>query len=243
MDALSDCSFKKMFHIDCEMFDAILISITPFVKVPNETKAFNSSGGSIPLKTKLAVTLRWLAGGSYLDLCFAWGVAFSTFFHPNGVLWPTLEAIDQAYSLGLPMDDPVQLQKLSDGFYHHSSGILDGCIMAIDGFGVATRQPYKTEVNRPKDYRFRKGGFAIIVLAGCDVQAKFICASCTHSGSTNDIIAWQDTELFEAIEVLKQLPAKYFIIGDEAFTCTDQVLSPWPGTFFLFLLLTFEPRS
>lgn len=59
----------------------------------------------------------------------------------------------------------------------------------------------------------------------------------------NDIIAWQDTELFEAIEVLKQLPAKYFIIGDEAFTCTDQVLSPWPGTFFLFLLLTFEPRS
>jgi hypothetical protein len=232
MDALSDCSFKKMFRIDRETFDAILICITPFVKVPNETKAFNSSGGSIPLKTKLAVTLRWLAGGSYLDLCFAWGVAFSTFFHPNGVLWPTLEAIDQAYSLGLPMDDPVQLQKLSDGFYHHSSGILDGCVMAIDGFGVATRQPYKTEVNRPKDYRFRKGGFAIIVLAGCDVQAKFICASCTHSGSTNDIIAWQDTELFEAIEVLKQLPAKYFIIGDEAFTCTDQVLSPWPGTFF-----------
>ncbi len=112
MDALSDCSFKKMFRIDRETFDAILICITPFVKVPNETKAFNSSGGSIPLKTKLAVTLRWLAGGSYLDLCFAWGVAFSTFFHPNGVLWPTLEAIDQAYSLGLPMDDPVQLQKL-----------------------------------------------------------------------------------------------------------------------------------
>jgi hypothetical protein len=98
------------------------------------------------------------------------------------VLWPTLEGIDQAYSLGLPINDPVKLQKLSDGFYHHSSGILHGCVMAINGFGVATRQPYKTEVNRPKDYRFRKGGFAIIVLAGCDVQAKFICASCTHRG-------------------------------------------------------------
>jgi len=147
MDALSDCSFKKMFRIDCEMSDAILISITPFVKVPNETKAFDSSGGSVQLKTKLAVTLCWLAGGSDLDLYFAWGVAFSTFFHPNGVLWPTLEANYQAYSLGLPMNDPVKLQKLSDGFYHHSSGILDGCVMAINGFGVATRQPYKTKVN------------------------------------------------------------------------------------------------
>jgi hypothetical protein len=32
MDALSDCSFKKMFRIDRETFDAIFICITPFVK-------------------------------------------------------------------------------------------------------------------------------------------------------------------------------------------------------------------
>lgn len=68
-----------------------------------------------------------------------------------------------------------------------------------------------------------------MVLAGCDVQAKFVCASCTHSWSTYDIIAWQDTKLFDSIEVLKELPKKYFIIGDEAFTCTEQFLSPWPG--------------
>jgi hypothetical protein len=34
-------------------------------------KAFNSSSGPISLRTKLAVSLRWLAGGSYLDLYFA----------------------------------------------------------------------------------------------------------------------------------------------------------------------------
>jgi hypothetical protein len=69
-------------------------------------------------------------------------------------------------SMSLPMNDPVKLQKLFDGFYHYSSGILDRCVMAINGFGVATRQPYKTEVNGPKDYQFWKGRFAIIVLEG-----------------------------------------------------------------------------
>jgi hypothetical protein len=31
------------------------------------------------------VMLRWLAGGSYLDLCFAWGIGFSKFHHNHGV--------------------------------------------------------------------------------------------------------------------------------------------------------------
>ena len=101
--------------------------------------------------------------------------------------------------------------------------------MALDGFGVLTRAPYKSEVDRPKDYRFRKSGFAIIVLAGCDVNARFICASCRHSGSTNDIIAWQDSNLFQMLELDRSLPEKYFFIGDEAFNTTQQFLSPWPG--------------
>ncbi len=79
---------------------------------------------------------------------------------------------------------------------------MKGCVLAIDGFGVGTRQPFKWEVKRPKDYRFRKGGFALVVLAGCDVNAKFIAAS-------------------------------YFFIGDEAFTNTDQFVSPWPGKNFV----------
>ena len=141
------------------------------MRIPNEVKALNSSGGSISLKTKLAVSLRWLAGGSYLGLCFAWGIAMSTFYHPDGVLWPTLEAIDKAYSMGLPIGDSSKLDELSKGFFEHSGGILDGCMMAVDGLGVLTRQPFKSEVKKPKDYRFRKGGFAIIVLAGCDVNA------------------------------------------------------------------------
>jgi hypothetical protein len=73
----------------------------------------------------------------------------------------------------------------------------------------------------------------IIVFAGCDANCRFITAMAKHSGSTNDIVAWQDTNLYQIVETEKKLPSKYFFIGNEAFTNTNQVLSPWPGMYFL----------
>lgn len=232
MDRLDPSLFKRMFRVSRDVFEYLLDKLEPSFS-SNECQAKNSSGEPIALKTRLAVSLRWLAGGSYLDLCFAWGLGVSTFYAENGVLWPTLQALDELFPLGLPYDDPIKLDELSTGFKNHSGGILDGCVMAIDGFGVLTRAPYQCEVERPKDYRFRKTGYAIIVLAGCDVNGRIICASCDHSGSTNDIIAFQDSNLFDALEIQKLLPEKYFIIGDEAFNTTLQVLSPWPGKFLI----------
>jgi hypothetical protein len=39
-----------------------------------------------------------------------------TFYHPDEVLWPTLEAIDKAYPIGLPIDDSSKLEELSKEF-------------------------------------------------------------------------------------------------------------------------------
>ena len=229
MDLLDPSTFKRMFRVDRYTFDEILEKISPFLDEKNDQKAINSSGSPVTNKTRLAVTLQWLAGGSYVDLCFAWGVGVSTFYGERGIIWPTIEAIDLAFEMGLPLHDVEKLEELSMGFSEHSGGILDGCVLAMDGFAVLTRQPYDKEVLYKKDYRYRKGGFGIVVLAGCDKKCRFIVASCNHSGSTNNIIAWQHMDLYEAVEIDGMLPSKYFFIGDEAFTNTNQFLSPWPG--------------
>lgn len=231
MDRLPDSVFKRMFRVDRGTFDEILAAIEPFLEQKKAEKAINSSGSPVSNRTQLAVTLHWLAGGSYIDLCFAWGVGVSTFYSERGIIWPTIEAMDMAFEMGLPLHDNEKLEELSQGFFEHSGGIFDGCVLAVDGFAVITRQPYDKEVKYKKDYRYRKGGFAVVVLAGCDIKCRFIVASCNHSGSTNDIIAWQQMELFEAVELDKALHPKYFFIGDEAFTNTNQFLSPWPGKF------------
>jgi len=229
MDRLDPAVFKKMFRLERPVFDELLDVITPHLVQCCDSKARNSSRSAISSKTRLAVTLRWLAGASHIDLCFAWGLAHSTFFSERGVLWPTVEAIDNAFEMGFPVNDLDRLEELSKGFSDHSGGILDGCVLAIDGFGVQTRCPFRNEVVAQKDYRFRKGGFAIIVIAGCDVDGRFITALANHSGSTNDIIAWNSSKLHKWLEIDCGLPSKYFFIGYEAFTNTNQFLSPWPG--------------
>jgi hypothetical protein len=105
---------------------------------------------------------------------------------------------------------------------------MAGCVMAVDGLCVRTRAPYLSETPSIADYRCRKGGYAVLVLAGCDVDGKFNMATCSNSGSTHDIVAWQTSSFHTALQA-NQLDNRYYCIGDEAFTTTDQMLSPWPG--------------
>ena len=131
MNMLGEAIFKRILSIDRATFDVVLNEMGSYFII-NATKAGNSSGEPISLMTRLAASLRWLAGGSYLDLCFTWGVGTSTFYADNGVLWPTLIALDGMFPMGFPVDNAAKLEELSIGFYKHSSGLLDGCVLALD---------------------------------------------------------------------------------------------------------------
>lgn len=228
MKLITDEEFKRMFRVDRPMFDHLRHCIHPLV-TRNRKQARNSSGQEITTETRLAVTLRWLAGGMQLDLCFAFGISRTSFYGRRGVLWPTIKALDSILTLGFPLNKEDELKRLSEEFYAQSDGVLDGCVMAIDGLAIRTRQPLKTEVRNVNAYRCRKGGFAVIVMAGADVRGKFVMATANHCGSTNDVVAWTTTKLRKAIEEDNLLDGRYFLIGDEAFPCTQQFLSPWPG--------------
>lgn len=105
---LSDVMFTRMFRVDRDSFYELVGNIE-IKLVRDEVRAKASSGSSISTITRLAVTLRWLAGASYLDLCFAWGVSKTSFFGERGVLWPTIEALDEHLQLGFPLHDEFTL--------------------------------------------------------------------------------------------------------------------------------------
>jgi len=50
-------------------------------------------------------TLRWLAGGSYLDICFAFGISQGTFLNDKCVLRGTIAAIDKVLQIGFTLND------------------------------------------------------------------------------------------------------------------------------------------
>ena len=108
MDNLSHVNFQRMFRLDRSSFYELrdmLVSSLAF----DSMKATASSGSAISTTTRLAVTLRWLAGASYLDLCFAWGLSKAVFYSERGVLWPTIEALDSLIHLGIDLENEESL--------------------------------------------------------------------------------------------------------------------------------------
>jgi hypothetical protein len=56
---------------------------------------------------KLSMTLRWLAGGSYLDIYQMHGVSYTQF---NKSLWMTIDAMNDAIIISFPIDDLSALE-------------------------------------------------------------------------------------------------------------------------------------
>jgi hypothetical protein len=234
IDGLSDSDFKKIFRVDRETFREIEEKIKPKIET-SATAAMhnvkNNMGEPISVKTRLLCTLRYLAGGMFWDICLALKVGFGSFFGENGVLWPTMYAIDESYEIGLPLNDPAALERQASEFAALSKGAEShwgGCLMAIDGWVCETRKPSTKEVRDVMAYRNRKGLWGIVVLAGCDARTKFCMWSCQSTGSTNDISAWKYSTMKQLMDQ-RRVPPQYYFIGDEAFTCEEQFLSPWGG--------------
>jgi hypothetical protein len=226
---LSDKDFRKMFRMDRASFEALLGMVSNFLPDVNQEMAKRSSGGAVSKRTKLYVTLRWLAGGIYLDLCFAWGISEGEFYDYNfGIVWPTIRAIDDCFDIGLPLNDHAALRRMAEEFSSFSHGQMTGCVTAIDGWVARTRKPFNNEVKDVMAYRNRHDCWGLVVLAGCDAKCRFTMFSCKNSGSTNDCIAWEMSMVKTLIDE-GLLPANFYLIGDEAFPCTDQLLVPYSG--------------
>jgi len=229
MELMSDNHFRRMFRMSREAFHNLEQRLAEkFGDSDFDQAAVNSSGSTICQRTRLACALRWLAGGSYIDICFEFGVSPGSFYADEGVLWGTLEQIDCLLTIGFPFDDHHALRHIADGFAHYSHHVLKNCVLAIDGWVCHTRQPTAFETQFPSSYRNRHNCFGIVVLAGCDADCRFLMFSCKSAGSTNDIVAWDISEMKHLLDS-GALPPQFYFIGDEAFQNTSQFLVPWSG--------------
>jgi hypothetical protein len=115
-----------------------------------------AGGNPISAEIQLSMTLRYLAGGSYLDICRLHRV-------PNGsfrmVIKRTVRAIVTVLNdkelVAFPIDDPEKLQRIADGYSAGSSGVINRCVGSLDGIAIRIRKPINKYA--PKKYFCRKG--------------------------------------------------------------------------------------
>ena len=113
MRDLSDSDFRRVFRMQRNTFLSLLNVIRPDLE-RDGVMAARSSGGRIEPEIRLALTLRLLAGSSYLDSTVLFGVSRPFFY---AVFLETVDSILGHLKLpGLLFDDLSKLQTMSREF-------------------------------------------------------------------------------------------------------------------------------
>jgi DDE superfamily endonuclease len=186
----------------------------------------SSRGGAILPEICLFCTLRWLAGGSYLDIFALTGVSVASFYR---VVYRCLRLIIACKELDLKLPrTEEECVEVANGFRSISfNEAIMNCIGAIDGYLLRINTPSKKEAGNVKSYYSgHKQSHGINIQAMCDHHSRFLFFSVAAPGSVNDREAVKESGLLEKLE---QLPKEFIVIGDAAYEPSERLVPMFFG--------------
>jgi DDE superfamily endonuclease len=217
-------TFDIRLRMPLESFNKLLGYIKDELLV-EETKA-KVRGGSITPELCLYCTIRWLAGGSYLDISDVCGISKSSFYR---VVWKTITAICKAPELKpkFPKTDE-EIQDAISGFASISTGgVINNCVGVVDGYLLRIKVPNQKEAKNVKS--FFSGHYqcyGVNVQAVADHHCRFLFIAFAGPGVMSDKDAFGETTLRDLVE---GLPFGICIIGDAAYCPSEHLVPVYQG--------------
>jgi hypothetical protein len=217
-------TFKRQLRMAQQSFEKLLSYIREDLEV-NETMA-NLRGGTILPEICLYVTLRWLAGGSYLDITDVAGISRPSFYR---VLWKTCKAICNCPELAIIWPKTLadcQVAAANFADISRENAILN-CVGVVDGYLLRINTPSKKEAGNVKS--FFSGHYqchGLNVQAVSDHLSRFIYFAVAGPGVMGDNDACKEVDLYELIE---KLPVGFCVIGDCAYSPTEHLVPIYGG--------------
>lgn len=188
-------TFKRQLRMQQESFDKLLEYIRHELEV-NETMA-NLRGGTILPEICLYVTLRWLAGGSYLDITDVAGISRPSFYR---VLWKTCKAICHCDDLAIVWPKTVADCELAAAHFKSISynEAIVNCVGVVDGYLFRIKTPSRVHVGNVKSYfSGHYQCYGINIQAVADHRSRFIYFAVAGPGVMGDRDACKQVDLYE----------------------------------------------
>ena len=224
---LTEKEFKLRYRVSTKRFDKLLGWLRPKLEVRNEEQARKAKWGElISSEAKLAICLRYLAGGDPKDLKLIYHVGVDYIYK---TVWRVVDAINYHPELAFsfPIDDVEKLSVLEAGFRQRSrKGVWRGQVAALDGVNFKMLAPTAKDVPDPlRYYVTRKAEYCLLCMALCDAERRFLYFDISQGPNTHDSLAWALSDL--GIRVKRgDLPAPFFINSDSAFVPTESMATP-----------------
>jgi hypothetical protein len=200
--------------------------------------------------------LRYLAGGSYLDITRMHAISDRTFYD---IVEQTIVAIlvhgSESMKYSFDLDDLIRKE---NRFARKSGGAFRGCIGALDGLCVQIERPHPRDCgNNPSGYYTRKGFYSLNIQvsvigivqiinqatltphslaalrpapspqAVADADRRLDFVAADAQGSTHDSLAFKLSRLHQWLRS-GRLTRGFWIAGDEAYECDEHLLTNFP---------------
>jgi DDE superfamily endonuclease len=239
-DNIADNHFRRMFRMTRPMFAKLCTMIKDGVgqrvfKPEEEVikKKYNGKNPPIAGEIKVALSLRMLAGGSYLDIVVLFGIKTThiyNIFH-QFISW-VLKTFRFPLVPWLREGNWNQLEQLANLFAEKSNGVFYGTFSSLDGIAIRVSSPRMSEVPGPGNYYCRKGFYALNVQAICDKRKRFLWCYPTNKGSTHDSAAFANSKLYDLLMELSNILKEkgLFIAGDTAYGLTSFLQVPFDSS-------------
>ena len=187
--------------------------------------------GEITTTVRLAIALRFFAGGSIYDIAPLYGVGKDSAFLS---VWFVVEAVHRTTSLDMsfPQDHATQ-KMLARQFLRRSQAAFDCCVGAVDGILIWVLQPSpscckESKCDATKFFCGRKHKFGLNCQAVADCRGRFLDMSIRYPASTSDCLAFESSFLFGQLE-RGLLAEGLCLFGDNAYLNSPFLATPYPN--------------
>ena len=169
-----------------------------------------------PPEIQLALTLRYLSDGSYLDLSLIYcRFTVSTFYY---ILHRTIALINASFDIKFPcgLDDNTPGKQFR----------LPGCVGAVDGILIPITMPPK---HARSAFWCRKGFYALNMQAVVDANCCFTYVHVKWAGPTPDSTAFKSSTLYTSAEagMIPNLTEGRFLAADSAYPLRKWMIKPY----------------
>ncbi len=189
--------------------------------------------GRIHTSVRLAVALRYFAGGSFYDLAPLYGVGTTD---ATNSVWYVVEAINRhpLFAINYPSDHEIQ-REIASQFEEKSQAEFKCCAGAVDGVLIWIHRPTDKDCklstcDSGKFFCSRKHKFGLNCQAVSDCRGRILDVSIRYPGSGSDLLAFEGSKLFQNLETEGFLAPGLCLFGDNAYVNTPYMATPFPNT-------------
>ncbi|KAI2496037.1 nuclease [Fragilaria crotonensis] len=218
-------AFDRTYRMSFEAFSTLLDLLRDDLTTMTATQhGGNHDTDPVEPELIMAIGIRWLAGGSYVDIRHVYGCSVPSVYRLRDMFLDAVlncKALDNVFP-----DTDEDLKSTALKFANNSSErVMIGCVGAIDGLFVKICCPSMKECGYNPQAYFSGHYMAhgLNIQAVCDSDRRFTFFGVVAPGKTSDQLAFERTLLHKRV---MELPMGMYLVGDAAYQVSDVVLVP-----------------